>query len=153
MADFTKVYCNSCRTATKHEVMATAERSGTNDDEVSFQGEFETLSCAGCETVTYRTTWTNSDDIDWNTGEAIPSVELYLPRIQARKQPARTPRFFKHAAKEVHDLYEETVNAFGLGLDTLAGAGIRATVECLCINHGVKKGSVRIVVQKADALT
>jgi hypothetical protein len=50
----------------------------------------------------------------------------------------------------VNKMYRETVSALNVGARTLAGGGLRATVEAICITQGITNGNLQNKIGELD---
>jgi hypothetical protein len=48
----------------------------------------------------------------------------------------------------VWKMYKETINALNANIRTLAGGGLRATVEAICQHYGIKDGNLEKKIDK-----
>jgi len=129
-----KMACRICDLTTNHKVLSSVEAIWNWDDgNFDMQGNdrFEIVICLGCDTISFRHTSSNSEDIDLDPeGNTIyPEKEsLYPNRIAGRKQ-------IEHAyllPDGIEKVYKETHGALCSQFNILAGIGIRALVESVC---------------------
>lgn len=106
---------------------------------------YQICECVGCETVRFRTEVWSSEDIDSYTGQPEITVRVY-PEHEAR---ARSQADTSHFPEKVTQIYAETTKARRVGALILAGAGLRAIVEAICIDHEVTGHNLR---EKIDEL-
>jgi hypothetical protein len=131
-----KIPCNHCKTTTKHKAVVTAkEHYSEEQDGGRWQfhavTEHSILTCLGCDTVTYRSTSTNSEDYGMtDEGEhfEVETTAYFPPRTHGR-DPLEDLRMVPIG---LHQIYNETINALNNALPILAGIGLRALVEGLC---------------------
>jgi hypothetical protein len=130
--------CPNCHTETSHAVLASVERSGTIEDWLNFEEEYQIVQCNGCKELSFRKNERNSEDfsIDEDTGELAwdDHVELYPPRLQGRKR-LDGEHFLP---PKVMAIYKETFQALCNQQPVLAGVGIRALTEAVCHDKSAK---------------
>jgi hypothetical protein len=99
----------------------------------------------GCEAVRFREESWSIDDYNYNTGEMEPTVTIYpeAPRSE------RTPVDVAHYPDAVARIYRETIGAYNVGAMILAGAGLRAIVEAICLERQAQGKNLQ---DKIDAL-
>lgn len=130
-----RVHCRTCSCETKHEVLFLKQTWGDPDDS-RYLSEDCFAVCRGCETACYVNIFHDYDN--------------YVPDEGGHFEPDVTMRAFprsveNHRAvgshwslpKVVRTIYEETLSAIAEEANTLAGLGLRATVEAVCNDVGV----------------
>ncbi|HET6407254.1 MAG TPA: DUF4145 domain-containing protein [Chthoniobacteraceae bacterium] len=144
-----KVECPECGKQKNHVVLECVERRGReivgshdfDDIAVDWRVEHQIIQCGGCDTVSFRQVrWCSeyvqqiSED-EWDSGE---EVTLY-PR---RSSETRQEKSFYVLPHTVGRIYRETISCFNNGDFTLCAAGLRALIEGVCADRGVKDGPV-----------
>jgi hypothetical protein len=110
-----RIYCNSCKNNTWHEVVANHKQEREDDLWGSPQlFEAEILRCSGCDLLSFRLL---RYPFEFQDQKDKPEEEIYPERgFKKREQ-----RYFFHLPREVHNLYQETLAAhvlgFGVGLN------------------------------------
>ena len=131
-----RVACVRCIGETWHTVLTSVdvvwEELG-----VSGENKYQVLSCDGCESLSFRIERFRDDDDGWEdpvTGAFVPGIRetLFPPRILGRPLLEDSHLL----PPEVQFLYTEVHTALGMGLDTLAGVGMRSLVERVCLAQG-----------------
>lgn len=142
-----KMTCVECGGGPRnHEILR--ECSNNWDDEGSGEhggATYQICQCKGCETVRFRKVSWDSMDWDPETGDPMEHVQIYPEVSQSNRLPIETDEL----PKSVKHIYSETITAFNAGALTLAGGGLRAIVEAICINQKV---SGRNLQNKIDDL-
>ena len=131
-------HCGSCKRSTKHKILTDIELEGRDerDDTLTYawSDKYQIVQCQGCETVMFRQTHMNSEDIEhfeepdgWR--EEYTVYENYYPNPQ--KTRAGLPD--DHLLPEnIQRIYNETLNTLNENNPILAGIGIRAIIETIC---------------------
>lgn len=134
-----KALCLKCRNRTNHRIVGTHETS-ESDQDITVWYEWDILVCAGCDTVTFREATSCSEDIDYSTCKPAVSEKFYPPR-----SPTTLPvRPFNRVPRKLLRIYREVIDCFNGECPTLCAAGVRALVEGICVDQGVKKGPVQV---------
>src|SRR6266540_774323 len=117
-----------------HEVLSEVPETW-NDDENHEQGGtmHQICRCRGCDTVRFRQESWSSYEYDPETGKAEVQVSVYPEASRAEREPVESELFPKTVAR----IYLETVRALNAGSMILAGGGLRAIVEAICIDQNV----------------
>ena len=148
----TKVLCSSCKNNTKHLVLTSINEKGTEpwDEYYSFQWntDYEIIQCLGCETVSFRSYSINSENSD-HEGRAIETILLY-PK---RSKNTLAVKNYMNVPYNLQRIYRETIDSYNYGNLTLCGAGVRALVEGLCQENGIKGGNVEITKKDGSTVT
>jgi hypothetical protein len=131
-----EVVCNRCDNRTNHVVCGSIESSWGNED---IQGVdiYETIKCSGCDSISFRISSSNSEDcfVD-DEGNYINSEteEIYPSRLMGRSALEE----IYSLPDNVRSVYKETHIALCAKLKVLAGVGIRALVEAVCLEESTK---------------
>ncbi|QDU16891.1 hypothetical protein CA11_47280 [Gimesia maris] len=133
-------YCASCENENKHEILQSVQKFSEEllaprdqDSLIYWSSDYQIIECRGCESTSFRSTHIFSE-------EDGTIINLYPKRTSTSLNskgmynvPARLRRFYK-----------ETIDAYNFDSNTLCAAGLRALVEGICAEYGVKKGEVTI---------
>lgn len=138
-----KIYCVGCKGFTNHDVLKKVTKTFTPDNTPNMQIDFaegiwEILECRGCESVTFRETWINSEDVNPETGEPEAEVRLYPARND--KMLDIKPHF--GMPLNLRQFYRETIDCYNQGLNTLCAIGTRMLIESICLDKGIKDDPV-----------
>lgn len=133
--------CIKCDGETCHKVLFSVNIL-ESEDEISVSREYEIIICQGCKEVSFRTSSSCSEDMDYDpeTGEVDynEDIKLYPSRIAGRKQV----KDMYFLPDEVLKIYKETHGALCGRLSILAGIGIRALVESVCREKEAQGGNL-----------
>lgn len=137
--------CESCSGATYHVVRASfksyAEQEIDYRNSVSWSDDFQVIQCLGCKTISFRKNHWFSEDA-WADEDGTSEVLF----------PKRNPlpsKHFANAPGNVQVIYDEVVNSYNNDNPILCAAGLRAVVEGICADKGVKDGPVEVKVGDA----
>ncbi|NOV23403.1 DUF4145 domain-containing protein [Cupriavidus necator] len=132
-----QVLCIDCRRETEHKVAAPSFRESGSHGEASWsvewQENYQILQCGGCKAVTFRHHHWFSEDAD---PDDLGNETLYPAR------DGRPVRRFEHVPTTLTKLYAKVVARLNNDSHILCAAGLRALVEGLCVDRGVKDGLV-----------
>ncbi len=135
-----KAYCRICKQITNHEIITDHNLHGevtifwnysTGYIDSSWYKEFQIISCKGCESVSFRRTESNSDDLCENYDNEIDyavHVDIYPDPIEGRT-PLKDLYLFP---TNLRNIYIETLKSINSNQPILTGIGIRAIVESVC---------------------
>lgn len=128
------VACGECKRQTKHSVLSSIDIVGTDkiDEHTLFEWyeSYQVIRCGGCETVSFRQTRSNSEDLDLGPDGLVYNVQedLYPSRTEGRKPIVD----HKLLPRNVEGIYVESVKALNSLQPVLTGIGIRAIIETVC---------------------
>lgn len=142
-----KIVCNRCDTETNHIVCSSVESNWGNED-IQGTDTHEIIRCSGCNSISFRASSVNSEDFDVDDEGhycALETEQIYPNRLMGRT-----------ALNEIYSLpdkvrliYKETHAALCTKLKILAGVGIRALIEAVCLEEAAKG---RTLEKKIDDL-
>ena len=120
-----KVACGSCDGETLHTVLTSVETVEEPGKDIVFNHNYKIIQCKGCETISFYEIY-KSDPPDDEVGEVL---NVYPSRVTGKPLKAwffDLPPGVFHCYREVHKaLCDENY--------ILAGMGIRALVESVCV--------------------
>lgn len=142
-----KVTCTQCGgNDCNHDVLREFEYEWSEDEDGEHGGStYEICRCKGCDTVRFRHEYWDTLNIDDETGEPETFSKIYPEVSSSHRSPIEMYEF----PKQVGRIYSETIIAFNAGALILAGGGLRAIVEAICID---RKVSGRNLQEKIDDL-
>jgi hypothetical protein len=128
-----RLYCKACSGLTLHSVVSSFDENGSEDcgggNSVDWNSKNQTIQCLGCQTVSFRTVSTFSEDMEYDhDGPYNPETIKYYPgRVEGVK--TLESHLLPHTIQQI---YKETVLSLENEQFILAGIGIRAIVETIC---------------------
>ena len=129
-----RVFCGSCKQATNHVVLCKRHAGSNADDGYFWSQEHCFCQCAGCDNFCYAIATTTEDDLDVGYGHEESAWKTY-PSHEGERQPI--DKIYELPIK-VRILYEEVIEAVNAQLSILAALGLRALIESICKERGVK---------------
>lgn len=126
------VLCTRCKVDTLHAIRFEVNERVDHDGMTQWT-EHQLLECRGCQTVSFRTNSTNTEDFEPDPDDdgklvLVDHESLYPSRIAGAAPMART----YYLPWALQRIYNETHSALSANMPVLAGIGIRAIVETLC---------------------
>jgi hypothetical protein len=130
-----KVYCDMCGGGYRNHVIRAEHRYNESDDNVGiyYSYQYQICQCQGCDTYRFRQVTWNSEDTD-DESNPIARVKVY-PETKPGGRPAVSELV---SIPHVGHIYQETLSAYNAGANILAGGGLRAVVEAICKEQGLK---------------
>jgi len=128
-----RIVCRECCRETLHSIISTYSEKGSEDCEngnyVDWNCDNQIIQCLGCESVSFRTVSTFSEDMDFDkNGPFYPKTIKYYP---GRAEGLKSIDSYL-LPDSIQLIYKETTLAIESGQFILAGIGIRAIVETIC---------------------
>ncbi|WP_294058944.1 DUF4145 domain-containing protein [Thiolapillus sp.] len=121
------VTCRECKRSTKHLILSDVCLKGRGDmgpyGDFMWHDEHQIVQCQGCETISFRKTHNNSEDI-------THIVDVYPNPEDGRD----TIDYDYLLPSNLQLIYNETIKSINCGQAVLTGMGIRAIVETVCKN-------------------
>ncbi len=141
-----KALCTNCKRETNHNVLKEVEKR-YEDNDIYAIGTWQIIECNGCENVSFREVWINSEDFDPYEGKPIENIKLY----PIRNTDTLSIKTFYNVPPKVRNIYREMIDAFNNEMLVLCSGGLRATIEGICNNESIVDGPVDI--EKNGAMT
>lgn len=148
-----KVYCNACKVKTHHELKGVHLRSEAEyEDDGTLHGqlvwwekvEYRFWICQGCDSATLEEAFTVDGMIGRDGNQMWEST--YHPRRIRRDLPKKR---FLGLDRKLTSIYDEVIESFNAGLEILCAVGLRALLEGICAEKGVKGSNLE---KKIDGL-
>jgi hypothetical protein len=139
-----QVVCPQCEKTTKHIVERAIEWSGYIDGpDIRAWATYQIVRCNGCDTLSFRSIHTNSEDLEYNDAGELVRIETETLYPERKKRSVIDELYLRDDVYEIPEIiqviYRETLSAVQHDLPTLAGVGIRAVIEATCQNLTSKK--------------
>ena len=145
--EIVQVRCPECGGGLRNHVVVveTPHDDGNDDVGIYVHYDYQVVRCEGCGTFRFREVYTNSEDTD-DEYKAIPRISVYPEHTQELRP---TQKELAAIGGKVGRIYSETLKTLNAGANTLTGGGLRAIVEGICEDRGIKGGNL---AQKIDGL-
>lgn len=137
--------CSECKKVTRHKCLKTVTQTG--DDEYRFTENHEIIECQGCGNRSFRKVLME-DELAYLTGEnewEVPETITHYP--QYSPVDGEIEKIYK-APEIVREIYEESMIAVQAGALTLAGLGLRGTIEAVCNDRNVSGRNLEVRISK-----
>jgi hypothetical protein len=128
-----KIACANCGgTPKNHLVVKEFQVVQSDKDGFELSGEiYQICQCKGCDSIRFRkSAW---DDIVGDTKDSTDHIYIYPDASGQNRAKIKTTDL----PDTVSRIYTDTITAFNSGAMILAGGGLRAIVEAICIDQGV----------------
>ena len=113
-----KILCLLCKHETKHVVISSIEKSGSEylGDEASYQWEttYEIIKCRGCDEISFRQSFYDSES--YEDDGTYYSTETIFPR---RSSDSINIKSHQNLPNNINRLYQETINCYNNDILTL----------------------------------
>jgi hypothetical protein len=140
--------CSSCDRDTRHDILFSAEES---EYEYRIDYSHQVVSCRGCETKSFRKVVAyieeafQIDDDEWE----VPKDIILFPAVL---KGHRTVPDITRAPRIVRGIYQQSIQAIKNQANTLAGIGLRATIEAICNERSVPGRTLEARIDKLSKL-
>lgn len=140
--------CGICKRSTKHKILADIELEGREEteDELLFgwDNKYQIIQCQGCETIMFRQTHMNSDDMEHYAGpdgweSEYVTFEDYYPNPEKNRAGLSDDHLLP---EKLQRIYNETLNALNGNNPVLTGIGLRAIIETVCKDQSATGGNL-----------
>jgi len=137
--------CHKCKGKTRHVNLCSSEEHG--DEHYSFHASYSVIECLGCETKSFRYLMRDIeqayqvDDNEWEVPEEVECYPKYDPSHVDLGDIWTVP-------DTVRSIYQEAVTAVQAGALTLAGLGLRGTIEAVCNDCSVTGKNLEVRITK-----
>jgi len=142
------VKCNRCGGQERNHLVIYdhEEHKISPDGDIQVWNHYKIVKCMGCNAVRFRESYFCTEDLDPETGNPEEcGVRIYQEEGDSKYQPT----IHEQIPEDIKKIYLETIKCFNAGANTLAGGGLRATVEAICKDQKVAGDSLR---KRIDAL-
>lgn len=140
-----KQSCASCNGITNHKVLG--EHVDLGNEEYNCRIVHRIVQCLGCERVSFRYEFHDYENAypisnkEWKYDTSVECYPAFIEGHQGILYKYRLPHV-------VNKIYTETLDAIKSGSYTLAGIGLRATVEAICNQQGLNGSNLVIRINK-----
>lgn len=150
--------CRSCKRSTKHTVIG-SKSIYSNDENYRDETKYFLVECNGCETISFREEYHDYEvyyQIDHDEYEHDITIDTFPHYIKNHNQIESVSEI----PKIVRSIYKESILAIQEGAYTLAGLGLRATIEAICNDKNISGRNLQIrinamsrsgMISKSDA--
>ena len=129
-----RIHCGECGRATNHKVLAERDVRAHPDEGYHWGIDHYFCQCAGCDSYCYAVAEWSEDDWNPHTGEMEYRWKTY-PRSKGDRQLIDD---VYELPQKIRVIYEEVIGAVNAQLPVLTAIGLRALIEAICRDRGVK---------------
>ncbi|MCY7333194.1 MAG: DUF4145 domain-containing protein [Pseudanabaena sp. CAN_BIN31] len=139
-----KVFCSQCNREINHLVLQSVDTSDTeiyrfSDSVLFWSDNYQIIRCQGCDLVSFRhLSYFSEHEHEYSDG----TTSYLYPK---RAKDMRKVKDFNNIPDNVIRIYKETVDSFNNGSFLLCAAGLRATIESICLDKNIKSGLVTML--------
>jgi len=136
-----KAFCMKCGRITHHTSLKELSKDFDWEDAGFYEKyTWQIIQCNGCEEVSFRMVYINSDDVD---PEGVPSETIRL--YPMRGKDILSLKSYYNAPVKIRSIYREIIDAYNNGLYILSAGGLRAIIEGICNDEGIIDGPIEII--------
>lgn len=132
------LFCNLCKTETNHICQSEHLRYREYEENYWEQNRYRLWICAGCESATlevaYQDVGYGSED-NWDLD--------YFPKREENDVKGKS---FRKLPDKLNKIYRETIQAFNNNLNVLCAVGLRALIEGICEDKGMKGNNLEVKI-------
>ena len=140
-----KIHCNTCQLETHHQLFATYPRLHKNKVGMVFEFKYRMWICKGCDTAVFEETYMGylpylgiPKKGSWEEALSKKNAAWKLNLYPKRKVSDLEPKSFNFLDDKLKQLYQEVVESFNNDSRILCTIGLRALLEGICADKGVK---------------
>ena len=142
------IECPQCKVNAKHTIERALSWSDILSASMDVQAwaTYQIVRCNGCDTLSFRSTHSMSEDWDYDEqgNPVLNETENLYPE---RPNRSLTGELYlrgavHHVPEIIQSIYRETLAAVQYNLSTLAGVGIRSVIEATCTHLETKSRSL-----------
>ncbi|MCL1919979.1 MAG: DUF4145 domain-containing protein [Kiritimatiellaeota bacterium] len=132
----TKDYCPDCRQITNHKCLFTIRKCSDYDDDFYWEQNYETIQCLGCENIQFRKRFSDESMYRYREDgkEESYSESKYYPKNINNHIVFEN---IYELPRKLRIVYEETLEALKNNCYLLAGVGLRAVIEAICLDRNI----------------
>lgn len=125
------VTCRECKRWTNHLILSDITYKNLENIHFQWINEYQIIECQGCETISFRKTHNNSDEMEYAEDGTVEHT-LYVDIYPNPEEGRNTIGDVNILPANIQNIYIETIKSINSGQRILTGIGIRAIVETIC---------------------
>lgn len=132
-----KSFCSKCLIPTNQKVVEEKVLKYIEEETTWWEKtNYQIIQCMGCDTISFRQLYNDASQQQYKGDTDATTQELYPKRgIHSRNMKA-----YRNVPVDIKRIYLETIEAYNNNLSLLCGVGIRAIIEGICNDKGIKFG-------------
>jgi hypothetical protein len=140
-----KIYCNTCKARTNHELKVTHERIAVDTDllgDVPDEAKEHEIwrylfwVCRGCDTATLQEEYVSYPGDSLNQRQE----SFFHPKREKSSLPFK---IFERLDPKLNRIYQEVIASFNHDVTFLCAVGLRALLEGICVDKGIEARNLR----------
>jgi hypothetical protein len=152
IGDRRKIYCNNCKNKTHHELKFVQPQSHFEESEeysrqISYweKTEQRLWVCLGCDASTLELAYTSAGMQGPDENDLWDST--YYPKRDYSDLPRKR---FRRLDRKLSKIYGEVIECFNSRLEISCAIGLRALLEGICAEKGIKAGNLSSQIDQLD---
>lgn len=140
-----KDYCPNCQQITNHKCLFNVSEGSDHDSDFHWEENYETIQCLGCENIQFRNRYYNEHMYTYtDEGDEVPySVSKYFPKTLTNHSLVKN---IYHLPNKLRIVYIETIEALKNNCYLLAGVGLRAIIEAICLDQSISGRNLEVKI-------
>ena len=137
-----RIHCGECKRHTNHTVISKREVKADPLEDYHWGEDHYFCQCAGCDSFCYAIAEWSEDQWNPHTGEMEYSWKTF-PRARSSRHPIDDTHDLPN---KVRSIYLEIIGALNAQLPVLSAIGLRALIEAICKDQGVKAANLEKLI-------
>ena len=140
-----KDYCPTCHQVTNHQSLFLTTKSSDYDSDYHWRKHFEVIQCLGCENIHFRIRYADEEMVRYDEEGYEESYEesIYFPKYLSNHELLEN---IYHLSNKIRVVYIETIEALKNNCYILAGVGLRAVIEAICLDQNITGRNLEIKI-------
>ncbi|MCL2312028.1 MAG: DUF4145 domain-containing protein [Firmicutes bacterium] len=141
----TKDYCPRCQQTTNHKCLHTIKECSEYDADFHWEHNYDTIQCLGCENIQFRDRFSSEDMYNYTQdGYEEPCYDYkYYPTNLSNHIPLKN---LYDLSDKLRIVYTETIESLKNNCKLLAGVGLRAIIEAICLDQNIAGRNLEIKI-------
>ncbi|TDD75631.1 DUF4145 domain-containing protein [Flavobacterium caseinilyticum] len=141
----TKDYCPICQQITNQKCLFSIQERSEYNADFHWEQNYETIQCLGCENIQFRNRYSHEDMFRCTDDGHEESFDesKYFPKNLTNHSLLKNQYHLPHQLRIV---YTETLEALKNNCYLLAGVGLRAIIEAICLDQNITGRNLEIKI-------
>lgn len=142
-----KDYCPNCKQITNHNILYSVEDKSDSGSDFHWIRTYGIVQCMGCENIQFRNEYWDESLIRYGVeGEEEQYSEYkYYPQNIKYHSPLE---YIYELPDKIRVVYLETLDALKSACYLLAGVGLRAIIEAVCMDRNISGRNLEVKINK-----
>ncbi len=132
-----KATCSKCGKGINHTILKSVNVDGQEEVDIHniffWNAAHQIIRCEGCETISFRSLTSDSEDSDFCTDENGQTIQHDIEREELypfrNPRNVKSPHYMMLLPIGLYEVYQETIRAMNANLPILTAIGIGAVIE------------------------